>query len=166
MPNETMVDIVDENDNVIGQISEYDSTYEHKKITRAISIFIYNSKGEILLVKRSRNKWRHPLHYCASVGGFVDSGEDYTTAALRELYEELGVKKKAKDLQFILKRIVKTDKNEMVSLFKLTYDGEFSINYDEVDSIRWTDPKVVLKLVKKGEKFTDYFLQLFKAAGL
>lgn len=162
--NSKMVDVVNESDQVIGSMTEYDSTFSNDKITRAIAIFIFNDNGEILIVKRSKKKWRYPLHYCCSVGGMVDKGEEYVSAALRELREELGIQKKPEDLKFLFKILVRTDKIEMVSLFKLNYNGEFKKNKQEVDSIMWVKPSDISKMKEKGEKFTDYFLFLFKEA--
>lgn len=159
-----MVDIVDEDDKVVGATSELDSTFNSDIITRAISILIFNNKGELLLVKRSKNKWRYPLHFCSSVGGMADKGEDYVTCALRELEEELGIKKFPEDLKFLFKKIIQTDKKEMVSVFSLNFEGPLSPNPDEVDSSIWITPKNVFKLRENGEKVTDYILKILKEA--
>lgn len=59
------------------------------------SIIVRNEKNEILLQKRADNgKWGLP-------GGCQDLGENLRTTAVRELYEETGIKVKEEDLILI-----------------------------------------------------------------
>ena len=59
------------------------------------SVIVRNENKEILLQKRSDNaKWGLP-------GGCQDLGEDLKTTAVRELYEETGIKVKEEDLILI-----------------------------------------------------------------
>ena len=55
-----------------------------------VHVWITNSSGEFLIQKRSRNKQPMPGEWAATSGS-VKSGEDSRTAAIRELYEELGI---------------------------------------------------------------------------
>ena len=56
-------------------------------------VLIYNEKGEVLLQKRSDDgAWGNP-------GGSVEFGETVEEAAVREVYEETGLKIKPEDLK-------------------------------------------------------------------
>lgn len=68
--------------------------------------------GKLLLNKRKNTKYWDG--YYALVGGHVDVGENPTQTAIREAYEELGIKILAKDL-------------EMVNIVTKLEDGEESI---------------------------------------
>ena len=59
------------------------------------AIIIRNEKGEILLQERTdRNKWGLP-------GGCQDLGEDLRETAVREAYEETGIKLNPKEIKLI-----------------------------------------------------------------
>ncbi len=54
----------------------------------ATSVILRNTKGEYLFAVRARQPRRG---YLDLPGGFVDDGEDFETAARREIKEELGI---------------------------------------------------------------------------
>ncbi|MDO8574308.1 MAG: NUDIX domain-containing protein, partial [bacterium] len=86
MPKTTFVD---EEDNIIGYGTRTEAL-EKGIIYRIVQIFLFNSKRQLLIQKRSKNvrgggKWDQ------SAGGRVDEGENYNEAARRELKEELGI---------------------------------------------------------------------------
>jgi ADP-ribose pyrophosphatase YjhB (NUDIX family) len=60
------------------------------KKTNSAGGIVLNSIGEVLVVNQNRNSWSLPK-------GHIDKGEDAIVAAVREIYEESGVK----DLEFI-----------------------------------------------------------------
>jgi 16S rRNA (adenine1518-N6/adenine1519-N6)-dimethyltransferase len=89
MPEE-MFDVVDENDNVVGQAAR-SVVHANQWLHRAVHIFVQNSAGELLIHQRSPQCDEHPLLWTSSASGHVTSGEDYDAAADREIVEELGI---------------------------------------------------------------------------
>ena len=82
-------DVVDEHDRVLGVESRavvHATGLRH----RAVHILVFNGRGELFLQKRSPWKDKQPGKWDSSAAGHLDSGEDYLTAARRELSEELG----------------------------------------------------------------------------
>ena len=53
--------------------------------------WVYNSKGEILIQKRSENKKMFPNFWDMSCAGHVDAGETVIEGVLREAKEERGI---------------------------------------------------------------------------
>ena len=58
---------------------------------RIVRIVVEDSDGRLLLQKRAPTKELYPDFWDSAASGHVDAGEDYETAAKRELKEELGV---------------------------------------------------------------------------
>jgi 16S rRNA (adenine1518-N6/adenine1519-N6)-dimethyltransferase len=52
---------------------------------------VLNRNGDLWLQKRSLRKDKNHGLWDSSVSGHLDAGEDYATAALRELGEEIGI---------------------------------------------------------------------------
>ena len=84
------VDIVDKKDNVIGK-----ELKSKKKdlgfISRVVAIMIRDSNGKFLVCKRGSHKKIDAEKYDLAAFGNVISGEDYQSAAERELKEELNI---------------------------------------------------------------------------
>jgi len=90
-PDDEIVAIVDEKNNVIG--AESRSTMRSKGlIYRASYILVFNSKEQIFVQKRTLTKDVYPGYYDVATGGVVLAEETYEESAERELEEELGIR--------------------------------------------------------------------------
>ena len=69
---------------------------------RTVQIFIINEQEQVLCNFRSAEKDVFPLFWDLSIGGHVSPGESYLNAALREVYEEVGIKLEPHELRFIV----------------------------------------------------------------
>ena len=87
----TIVDFVDENDKVIssGPVKDAIAKGVAYRISR---VLVFNSRGELLIQKRSDNHPSLPGRWDMSSAGHVDTGENYLEAAQRETEEEIGLK--------------------------------------------------------------------------
>ncbi len=157
---------VDKNDNVIGAGFKMEA-WEKGIAHRIVRIFLFNSKGELLITKRSKDLSSLPGRWDQSTAGHVDEGEDYLTAAKRELEEEVGV------ADIDLKEIGKffhIDKDEadkikkrFSMLYTCVYDGEIKPSEREVSEIQWIEPKKLEAWMnERPDDFTEGFTENFK----
>jgi len=86
-----LVDVVDSGDRVIGTASLRECLREGL-LHRAVAVLVVRSDGRLVLQQRSRNDRWHPGRWTLSCTGHVKAGEDYRSAAKRELSEELGLR--------------------------------------------------------------------------
>src|SRR5882672_1749826 len=89
MPEE-IFDVVNERDEVIGHETRSE-VHRRGLLHRAAHVLVFNSRGQVLLQKRSMKKDRQPGVWDSSASGHVDRGEDYDHCAVRELDEEIGL---------------------------------------------------------------------------
>ncbi|MFF5725932.1 NUDIX domain-containing protein [[Kitasatospora] papulosa] len=89
-PADEILDIVDENDEVVGQAPRGEATARGLR-HRAVFIEARDAAGRLFVHRRTATKLVFPSHYDMFVGGVVGAGESYDEAALREAEEELGV---------------------------------------------------------------------------
>lgn len=94
-------DVLDEFGNKTGVIKERSAVHRDGDWHAAVNIFIVNSQNEVLQQRRAADKDSYPNMWDLSCGGHVATGEDYETAAVRELEEELGVVVKPENLMKI-----------------------------------------------------------------
>ncbi|MEU1039787.1 NUDIX hydrolase [Streptomyces sp. NPDC005551] len=85
-----ILDIVDENDRVIGR-SPRGEAYARGLRHRCAFVQVRDAEGRIFVHRRTPTKLVFPSLYDMFVGGVVGAGETYDDAALREAEEELGV---------------------------------------------------------------------------
>lgn len=89
-PADEILDIVDENDEVIGQAPRGE-VYARGMRHRAVFVLARDEQDRIFVHRRTATKLVFPSLYDMFVGGVVGAGESYDAAALREAEEELGV---------------------------------------------------------------------------
>ncbi len=87
---EEIFDICDEHDRVIGTAPR-SRVHAEGLLHRAVHIFVFNSRGELLLQRRSATKDESPLKLTSSASGHLSAGESYESAAIREMQEEIGL---------------------------------------------------------------------------
>lgn len=132
--------------------------------------------AEVLLQKRSRDKDSFPGCYDISSAGHIPSGDDFRESALRELWEELGIRVQAEDLVCEYTHIGYREaefygqvfKNNEYSRVYLCECGlepeEFRLQPEEVESVLWMDFRECLECIR-GNKiehciFVDEYEEL------
>lgn len=98
---EEYFDVLDENGYKTGQVKPRSAVHRDGDWHAAINVFIINERDEILQQRRAPNKDSYPNMWDLSCGGHVVTGEDFLTAAARELNEELGIKINPQNLKFL-----------------------------------------------------------------
>lgn len=84
------LDIVNDNDEVIGR-AQRDRIHSEGHLHRSAHIVLFNTRGQVFVQLRSKNKDNGAGLWDSSAAGHVDSGEAYIDCAVRELAEELSI---------------------------------------------------------------------------
>jgi len=121
---EEKVILVNEKDEPIGTMEKMEA---HRKpnLHRAFSVFIFNSRGEMLLQQRGINKYHSAGLWTNACCSHPRPGEDTGSGARRRLFEELGI---ATPLVKIFDFIYESSFENGLTEFE--FDHVFSGNYD------------------------------------
>lgn len=92
--------LVDSNDKILGNMAKIHCHQGKGVLHRAFSVFIFNSRGEVLLQKRSEQKMLWPMYWSNACCSHPRTGETSQDAAHRRLHQELGVEA---DLAYLYK---------------------------------------------------------------
>lgn len=100
--NERVV-LIDSHNRPIGTADKYKVHSGDTPLHRGFSLFIINSKGQLLLQKRSRYKKTWPNVWSNSVCGHPAKGETPRQAAIRRAKYELGVILRPNQVKLLIK---------------------------------------------------------------
>lgn len=131
------IPIVDLQDTVIDHKERADIDY-NKDIFRTSSLWITNSKGDVLLAQRKFDKKVDPGKWAEAVGGTVEGGDSYEETVIREAEEELGLTNLA--ITKGPKQLITTPCSYFVQWYTTVIDrdiSDFVIQEDEVEQIAW-----------------------------
>lgn len=86
-----LLDIVDENDNIIGQ-QDRGKIHQDGLLHREVHVYFFTPRGELIFQHRAKDKDTFPDLLDATVGGHVEIGHSYEETAVKEAAEETGIK--------------------------------------------------------------------------
>lgn len=155
--------LVNEADEQIGVMEKMEA-HEKGLLHRAFSVFIFNTKGEMLLQQRALNKYHSGGLWTNACCSHPRPGEDTLQAAQRRLMEEMGIKT---PLTFKTSFTYKTafenglTEHEFDHVFIGTFNEEPHINNNEVNSYCWKSVESTKNSVKQ---MPDIYTSWFKIA--
>jgi len=163
---ETVI-LVDEKDNPIGYDEKMNAHSNGGKLHRAFSIFVFNSKGEVLLQQRARAKhtfrglWTNP---CCS---HPRKGEELEKAAHRKLKQEFGFDTGLREVFSFTYKATDRESNltehEFDHVFIGNFDGVPKPNPEEIDDWKWMTPaKLRRDLENNPNSYTPWFRIAFE----
>ena len=161
---EEFVVLVNEKDQKLGRM-EKQQAHVAGLLHRAFSVFVFNSKGELLLQQRAESKYHSPLLWTNTCCSHPREEESYLEAAHRRLKEEMGFDCELEEkFHFIYKAQLGENlfEHELDHVFTGYYDGEFQINREEVQDFQWISMEDLRNDMKNHpEKYTIWFRIIF-----
>ena len=153
--------LVDDNDVEIGTLSKAACHDGEGILHRAFSLFIFNTRGELLLQQRSAAKRLWPLFWSNSCCSHPRAGETMDVAVGRRLQQELGL---SGELEFIYKFAYQANfgeagsEKELCSVFLGRTDASAVANANEIAGVRYvTAQQLNRELQDEPERFTPWF---------
>lgn len=163
--NEEKVILVDENDQPIGLIGKMEA-HEKALLHRAFSVFVLNSKNELMLQRRALHKYHSPGLWTNTCCSHQRENETTLAAGSRRLQEEMGFVTPLKEkFSFIYKAAFDNGltEHEFDHVLVGTYENSPVINEDEVGEWKWMGLKEIQKDIKNNpDNYTPWFKIIFE----
>ncbi|WP_313114586.1 isopentenyl-diphosphate Delta-isomerase [Aequorivita sediminis] len=161
---EEKVILVDENDQKIGLMPKMEA-HEKGLLHRAFSVFVFNSKNELMLQQRALHKYHTPGLWANTCCSHQRDGESSIDAGMRRLSEEMGFTTDLKETTtFIYKAPFDNGltEHEFDHILIGKYEGEPDINPDEVADWKWMSLEEVKKDIQANpDIYTAWFKIIF-----
>lgn len=161
---EEQVVLVNEKDEKIGLMPKQEA---HVKgvLHRAFSVFIFNSKNELMLQQRAFEKYHTPGLWANTCCSHQRDGESSIEAGKRRLMEEMGFTTDLKETTtFIYKAPFDNGltEHELDHILVGSYEADPQINPEEVASWKWMDLEEVRDDIKNNpDIYTPWFKIIF-----
>jgi len=163
--NEDYVILVNRNNEEIGTMPKLEA-HQKALLHRAFSVFVLNSKGEIMLQQRAAHKYHSPNLWTNTCCSHQLLGESNITAGKRRLLEEMGFQTELEELfSFIYKAPFENGltEHEFDHVMIGYYENDPMINPEEVAAWKWMDPEAIKKDLKDNEShYTVWFRIIFQ----
>ena len=161
---EENVILVNEKDEQIGLMPKLEA-HEKAVLHRAFSVFVLNSKNEIMLQQRAHQKYHSPLLWTNTCCSHQREGETNIQAGSRRLFEEMGFRTELKELfHFIYKAPFDNGltEHELDHVMIGYYDDAPEINLEEVEDWKWMKIEAVKDDMEvHPELYTVWFKIIF-----
>ena len=154
---EEILDVVNAEDKVIGQIARGDMmslTKKPNQYLRAVEIFLQRPDGAIYLPRRSKEKSIAPGGYDLSAAGHINSGESYSEACVREVKEELGIDTSIDVFKFVRKINPTPDLFYFRMIYLLQSDQEPILSPEHTE-YSWVQPDILEEIVRNDAPTKD-----------
>lgn len=156
------LDLVDADDNVIGKKLRSEIYAERLSNFRVVNAFVINSEGKLWIPLRSLNKRIYPSCLDMSMGGHVESGEEYDSSFKRELAEELRIDAEVTPWKMLGNLTPADGVSAFMRVYEIQYDVVPNFNTDDFVEYWWMTPEEVVAKVEAGAAAKSDLVKLVK----
>ncbi len=154
--------LVDDNDQSLGKMEKME-VHQLGLLHRAFSVFIFNSKGELLLQQRAAEKYHSAGFWSNTCCSHPRFGEETDLAAARRLDEEMGIRC-ALEYGFSFTYNVKFENGLIENEFDHVYFGVSDAPVDpderEVQNWKFVNMEFLLQDMKENPQFYTEWMKL------
>ncbi len=152
--------LVNEKDEPTGTMEKME-VHQKALLHRAFSIFIFNSKGDMLLHRRAFNKYHSAGLWTNACCSHPIDGQETITAATKRLQEEMGFTvslQKAFDFTYKAALDNGLTEHEYDHVFIGYYDGEIHPDKEEVQDFCFVNMSAIqISIQTHPQKYTEWF---------
>lgn len=159
-----LVQLVDERDNALGEMEKMEA-HLNGRLHRAVSVFVFNSKGDLLLQQRARHKYHSGALWTNTCCTHPRPQEQHADAAVRRLQEEMGMSAALEyQFPFLYRASIASGlvEHEYDHIYFAHSDVLPEPNPEEVMDYAYVSlPEIEMQLRHQPEVYTEWFKLLF-----
>ena len=160
--SEEIFDVVNERDEVIDRKPRRE-VHARGLLHRAVHVLVFNARGQLFLQKRSMSKDTAKGKWDSSASGHLDSGEGYDACAVREVWEEIGLKLERSPERILRIAACEDTGQEFVWVYRCASEGPFTLHPEEIERGEWFAPEAITRWVaEKPGDFARAFVLIWK----
>ena len=142
-------DIYDKDRNRTGRLHRRGTPWKKGEYGLVVCVWVYNSKGEILLTRRAKEKsfagtWENS-------GGAAQAGEDSLQAITRELREETGIQASMEEFSLLESARDRYCHYDFYTLFRDIPIQEITLQPGETDGVQWATFEKIHEMIAEGK---------------
>ena len=159
---EEIFDVVNERDEVVGQAPRKE-VHARGLRHRAVHVLVFNARGQLFLQKRSMTKDTAKGKWDSSASGHVDRGEDYDACAVREVWEEIGLRLAQPPERILRVEACTETGQEFAWVYRCLSEGPFTLHPEEIERGDWFAPEAITRwIVERPRDFAWAFVLIWQ----
>lgn len=142
-------DVIDINRKPLNKVKARGEQLEENEYNVGVEAWILNSKREVLITQRSKNKSHSNLWECP--GGCSIAGESSLQTLKREMEEEIGIDISNIDVKYVDTKLYK---KQFVDIYTFNIDIDITklkLQEEEVQDAKWVSIEELENMYKKEE---------------
>lgn len=155
--------LVDSHDTPLGFLDKAACHDGQGRLHRAFSLFVFNSRGQLLLQQRSNQKRLWPAWWSNSCCSHPRRGESLAQAVKRRAKEELDCDAAlhfTHSFEYHAPFGTLGSEHELCHVYVGVCDGAHTVNSNEVAALKWVDPQQLDALVQDRDAAYTPWLRL------
>lgn len=152
---------MDEQDRPVGSAEKLAAHQDGGQLHRAFSVFVFNSRKELMLQKRASHKYHSGGLWTNTCCSHPAPGEDTVAAGHRRLVEEMGFDCELRPLLSFIYRAELDQgltEHEFDHVLVGSFDGAPVLNPEEADDWRWiSTDNLMTEVAAHPDRFTEWF---------
>jgi len=154
--------LVNEADEPIGTAEKHAAHTDGGQLHRAVSVFVFNSAGELLIQRRAAAKYHFGGRWSNTCCGHPRPGESTQAAAHRRLREEFGIDVALRAVTTFTYEAhdaaSRLTEREIDHIFVGSFDGSPEPDPAEIEAWAWATPADLQRdLAERPERYSPWF---------
>lgn len=138
-----------------GEILERGQKVPEGRYHMVVQVIVFNSKNQMLIQQRQSFKDGWPDMWDVTSGGSAKLGESSQQAAMREVFEEVGISVNLEGVRPHLSSYFPNGFTDVYLVIKDIDEKNLNLQYEEVQAVKWASMEEIFSMID-DQTFVNY----------